>query len=132
MRKDRLQIQDSDYDTAINESVKKSQESVISSYNKAVYSSRDNIYDKVLLACALAKTDDRGRFSASTVRDALTKVLGRPIEIAGFARHLAAFSDPDRRPVIRKTGKPKRFQYAFLEAPLQPYIIMVAKKRGFI
>jgi len=127
LRKDRLQIQNSDYDTAINESVKKSQESVISSYNKAVYSSRDNIYDKVLLACALAKTDDRGRFSASTVRDALAKVLGRPIEIAGFARHLAAFSDPDRGPVIRKTGKPKRFQYAFLEAPLQPYIIMVAK-----
>jgi hypothetical protein len=109
----------------------------VSAYNKAVYSAKENIYKEVLLACALAKTDDRGKFSASAVRDTLSVILNRRIEIARFARHLEAFCDPDRGSIIRKTGKPKRFQYQFfqyqfIEAPLQPFIIMAGKRDGLI
>jgi Cdc6-like AAA superfamily ATPase len=125
-------VEEFDYKEAIKESVRRAQESIVTAYNKAVYSAKENIYREVLLACAMAHTDERGKFSASDVRDALTKILGRRIEIAGFARHLAAFCDVDRGPVIRKTGKPKRFQYQFVEAPLQPYIIMTGKKDGLI
>jgi AAA domain len=126
------QVEEFDYKEAIKESVRRAQESIVNAYSKAVYSAKENIYREVLLACAMAHTDERGKFSASDVRDALTKILGRRIEIAGFARHLAAFSDADRGPVIRKTGKPKRFQYQFVDAPLQPYIIMTGKKDGLI
>lgn len=84
--------------------------------------------DQGMPACAMAHTDERGKLSASDVRDALTKILGRRIEIAGFARHMAAFCDADRG----KTGKPKRFQYQFVDAPLQPYIIMAGKKDELI
>jgi hypothetical protein len=97
-----------------------------------VYSAKENIYKEVLLACAMAKTDERGKFSASDVREALASILNRRVEIAGFARHLAAFCHPDRGPILRKTGKPKGFQYQFVEAPLQPYIIMSGKKDGLI
>jgi Cdc6-like AAA superfamily ATPase len=125
-------LTDADYDKAISESVRCAHESVVSAYKKAVYSAKENIYREVLLSCAMAKTDDTGKFSASSVRDSLSKILGRPAQIAGFARHLAAFCDADRGPVIRKTGKPKRFQYQFIDAPLQPYIIMAGKKDGLI
>jgi hypothetical protein len=126
------QIDEFDYKEAIKESVRRAQESIITAYNKSVYSAKENIYREVLLACAMSHRDERGKFSASDVRDALTKILGRRVEIAGFARHLAAFCDADRGPVIRKTGKPKRFQYQFVDAPLQPYIIMAGKKDGLI
>lgn len=121
-----------DYKQAIKESVRRAQESIVNAYNKAIYSAKENIYREVLLACAMARTDERGKFAAADVRDALTNILGRRIEIAGFARHLAAFCDPDRGQIIRKTGKPKRFQYQFVDAPLQPYVIMAGKRDGLI
>lgn len=130
-RKSRL-IEDCDYIHAVTESVRKAQESLISSYNKAVYSAKENLYQEVLLACAMAETDERGKFSASNVKDKLSVLLNRPVEISYFARHLSSFCDEERGPVLRKTGKPKAFQYQFIEAPLQPYILMMGKKDGLI
>lgn len=125
-------IEDHDYKTAIRESIRRAQESIISAYNKAVYSPKDNMYDKVLLACALAKRDEQGKFSATDIRDQLKKLLNRDIRISGFTRHLAAFCDTERGAVLRKTGKPKRFQYQFIDAPLQPYVVMVGRRDGLI
>ncbi len=125
-------IEDFDYAVSVKESVRRAQESIVSSYNKATYSAKENIYKEVLLACSLAERDDRGKFSASDVRKSLSVLLGRKVEISAFARHLAAFCDKDRGPVLRKTGKRKSFQYQFIEATLQPYILMVGKRDGLI
>ena len=125
-------IENHDYTTAIKESIRRAQESIITAYNKAVYSPKDNMYDKVLLACALAKSDEQGKFSATDIRDQLKRLLNRDIRISGFTRHLAAFCDTERGAVLRKTGKPKRFQYQFIDAPLQPYVVMVGRRDGLI
>lgn len=125
-------IESFDYQTAIQESVRRAQESIITAYKKATYSPKDNMYDKVLLACALAKQDEQGKFSATEIREQLRKILNRSIEISGFTRHMAAFCDRDRGAVLRKSGKPKRFQYQFIDAPLQPYVVMVGRRDGII
>jgi Cdc6-like AAA superfamily ATPase len=125
-------IEDFDYSTSIKESVRRAQNSIITAYSKAIYSPKKNFYAEVLLACALAKRDEQGKFSATDIRDQLRKILGYDIEISGFTRHMAAFCDADRGAVLRKTGKPKRFQYQFIDAPLQPYIVMVGRRDGFI
>jgi Cdc6-like AAA superfamily ATPase len=132
IRRRSWKIEEKDYIDSIRESVRRAQESIVTTYNRAVYSAKENIYTEVLLACALADTDDRGKFSASDVREQLSKILDRKIEIAAFSRHLAAFCDEGHGPVLRKTGKPKRFQYQFIDAPLQPYIIMAGKRDGII
>ncbi len=125
-------IDEIDYSAAIKESVRRAQESIITAYNRAVYSAKENIYKEVLLACAIAKTDDQGMFAAADIRDALISILDRRVEIASFTRHLAAFCDPDRGPVLRKSGKKNRFQYQFVDAPLQPYIFMSGRRDGLI
>ncbi len=125
-------LDDMDYAQAINESVRRAQESIITAYNCAVHSAKENVYKQVLLACAMAQTDERGLFAAADIRDALIPILKRPAEIASFSRHLAAFCDPDRGPVLRKSGKKNRFQYQFVDARLQPYIFMVGRKDGLI
>jgi Cdc6-like AAA superfamily ATPase len=132
IRRRSRKIEALDYSEAIKESVRRAQESIITAYNRAVYSAKENIYKEVLLACAKAKTDERGMFAASDIRDALISILNRRVEIASFTRHLAAFCDPDRGPVLRKTGKKNRFQYQFMDAPLQPYIFMAARRDGLI
>jgi Cdc6-like AAA superfamily ATPase len=129
---ERRTIEDIDYSEAIKESVRRAQESIITAYNRAVYSAKDNIYKQVLLACATAKTDDQGMFSAADIRDALIGILGRHVEIASFSRHLARFCENDRGPVLRKSGKKNRFQYQFVDAPLQPYIFMSGRRDGLI
>ena len=121
-----------DYQHALMKSVRKAHESIVNTYHKAIYSARENIYKEVLLACALTKRDERGQFSAKSVKEPLSEILKKPVEIANFARHLSAFCNDDRGPVLRKTGKPKRFQYQFINAPLQPYIIMAGKNDNLI
>ncbi len=132
IRRRSRKIDDFDYSEAIQESVRRAQESIVTAYNKAVYSAKENIYKEVLLACAMARTDERGMFAAADIRDALIDILKRRVEIASFTRHLAAFCDPDRGPILRKTGKKNRFQYQFVDAPLQPYIFMAGRRDGLI
>jgi Cdc6-like AAA superfamily ATPase len=132
IRRQRRSLDEADYTEAIKESVRRAQESIVTAYNRAVYSAKENIYKQVLLACALARTDERGMFAAADIRDQLSKILGRSVEIASFTRHLAAFCDPSRGPVLRKSGKKNRFQYQFVDAPLQPYIFMTARRDGWI
>jgi hypothetical protein len=132
LRRKSRRIEDFDYSQSIKESVRRAQESIITAYNKAIYSAKENIYKEVLLACAMARTDERGMFAAADIRDALIEILGRRVEIASFTRHLAAFCDPDRGPILRKSGKKNRFQYQFVDAPLQPYIFMAARRDGLI
>ncbi|WP_226783322.1 AAA family ATPase [Oceaniglobus trochenteri] len=121
-----------DVSAAVREGTKKAQESLQQAYKDATYSAKDNIYPQVLLACALAHRDQMGLFSASDVKGPLCDILERPVEFGHFARHLAAFCDDSRGPVLRKTGKPKRYQYQFIEAPIRPYIVMVGKRDGLI
>jgi Cdc6-like AAA superfamily ATPase len=121
-----------DYTIAVKESVRKAQESIVTAYKKATYSPKDNIYNYVLLACALAKRDEQGKFSAKDIREQLASILGRNVKISGFSRHLAAFCDEERGAVLRKSGKPRRFQYQFIDATLQPYVVMVGKRDNII
>ena len=126
------EIDSIDLKAAITGAVTNAQHSIVTAYKKAVYSPKDNIYQHVLLACALAERDELGKFSASEVKEKLQDILGRNIEISGFSRHLAAFCDVERGAVLRKTGKTRRFQYQFIDAPLQPYIVMAGKAAGLI
>lgn len=130
-RRNRI-VDDYDIEHAVRSGVEKAQESMRRAYQTATYSAKENIYPQVLLACALSKKNEMGLFSASDVREKLSEILGRKVEIGNFARHLAAFCDESRGPILRKTGRPKRFQYQFLEAPMQPFIIMMGKKDGLI
>ena len=124
--------------TAILNGEEKAQESLRRLYTKATYSAKANKYKEVLTACAMADKDELGMFSPSDVTSQLEDIYKKtgsyikPIEIGHFARHLAAFCEEGRGPVLRKTGKPKRYQYQFLDAPFQPYVKLKGRKLGLI
>lgn len=94
-------------------------------YAQAVQSSRaDNLYAHVLVACALAQKDQLGYFTASAVREPLSRIMGRPYDIPAFARHLKAFLEPDRGSVLQRTGPERSFRYRFRDPLLQPYALL--------
>jgi histone H3/H4 len=129
----RLTIEQNDTIVAIDSMVKTSDQTIDEAYSKAVLSNKkNNLYKQVLLACALAKSDDLGRFIPSDVLPQLTKILGRNIKIANFYPHIEAFCEPERGGILEKRGVSKAYKYRFREPKMLPYVIMRSFKEGLM
>jgi hypothetical protein len=118
-------VREKDVQNGIVAAIENSQQSIKTDYEDATLSPRkDTLFRQVLLACALAKVDESGYFSASGVREPLSKIMGEEYDIPWFSQHLDKFSSDDRGEVLEKTGKPRRFRFRFRNPLLQPYVIM--------
>ena len=129
---DRVNVEDTDVRSAIDAALNKAQQSTVSAYHEATASARENMYKQVLLACAMAKSDEVGSFSAVDVRDALALVMGKRYEIPAFSQHLNAFCEFQRGPMLVKTGTARRYRFRFANPLMQPYVIMNGLKNGLI
>lgn len=124
---DRWIMSGEDVDTAIASAVQKAQDTIRNAYAKAIFSPRpDNLFEKVLLACALAHKNEVGYFSPRDVRDPLNEILDRetPIEISAFVRHLNEFTTGPHGQVLQKRGERRKWGYRFSDPMLQPYILL--------
>jgi energy-coupling factor transporter ATP-binding protein EcfA2 len=128
IRGGRSVVTSADVDEGIKQSLSQWQQSVVKSYYDATQSSQPgNIYKPVLLACALAETDDLGYFSAASVRAPLRVITEKDYDIPNFAQHLKNFGDENRGGMLERTGETRRIRYRFTSPLMRPYIIM----RGF-
>jgi len=101
-------------------------------YEKATSSTHEAIYAQVLLAGALAGTDDRGYFAAADVKTPMTRIMGKTYDIPSFIRQLNALAETDRGPVLVKTGTERKHRYRFVEAQMEPYVIMRSLSDGLL
>lgn len=130
-----LNINGNDVDAAVRRVLEKSEESVQENYAKAVHSNRnDNLYREVLLACAMAETNDRGTFAPATVCTPLTAILKRdkPVEIAAFQQHLQKFILDERGRILVRIGQERSYRYRFADPMMQPYVIMKGVEQGLV
>jgi hypothetical protein len=118
--------------SAIREAVDHAQQSIKSAYHDAVSSPRGNLYPQVLLACALAETDDLGFFSSVQVREPMSRVMKKPYAIAAFSHHLTDFCSQEHGPVLQRAGFRRRYRYRFLNPLMQPFILMKGIADGTI
>ena len=133
IEKRRLVITEGNVDAAIKRALEKSQESVRTDYAAAVHTNRkDTLFREVLLACALAKTDDRGFFTPNSVVEPLTSILGKPVKIANFQNHLKEFISKERSAILIRRGKERAYKFRFTDPMMQPYIIMRGVEEGLI
>jgi hypothetical protein len=120
-----MEIKEAHFTNAIESAIRNAQQSLISDYHTATSSPRrEAIYQQVLLACALTRHDELGFFAPADVREPLTKIRGRRCEIAAFAKHLSAFCDSTRGPILQRTGVERRYRYRFKNPLMQPYVIL--------
>lgn len=113
-------------DTAVSRALEASDESVRHDYYQSVQSTKpDNRYREVLLACARAKKNELGQFSAADVCEPYSDIMGKSMKIPHFARHLNAFCDPDRGPALIKSGRQKGYLYRFANPLLEPLAVMI-------
>lgn len=110
---------------AIAKAIEDAQQSIRNAYYDAIRSPRkDNLFADVLLACALAKTNELGYFAAQDVRQPIRGIVGKNYDIPTFAQHLNEFSEIKRGRILQKTGDKRRYRYRFSDPLMQPYVIM--------
>lgn len=119
--------------SALSRALTSTQQSVLSAYERAVRSARkENLFSKVLLACAMTDTNELGEFAPQDIRDYLEKIAGKRLDIPSFAQHLKEFTEVKRGPVLSKSGIPRLYRYKFIDPLLQPYVIMQGIEAGLI
>jgi Cdc6-like AAA superfamily ATPase len=120
-------------DDAIRKAVGDAQHSLQTDYRKAVSSShQDSLHSHVLLACALAATDEFGYFAANDVCPTMSAIMKKNYDIPSFARHLASFANAGRGSILKKSGVKRRFRYRFTDPLMQPFVIMKGLADGKI
>ena len=118
---------------AIASAIEQAQQSIREAHHRATMSPRkENLYAQVLLACALAKTDDLGYFAAADVRDPMSRIMKKRYEIPAFSRHLNDFCENTRGPILQKIGTRRRFRFRFLNPLMQPFVIMHGLSSGLV
>ena len=127
----RTRVTMDDLNRAIPDALSNAAGAVRQEYEQAVASSRANtLYKDVLLACALAGKDSLGRFSAVDVRRPLRRITGQPYDIGAYQAHLAKFCEPDRGPVLKRTGRRRSYRWQFVNPQLIPYVLLEGIKAG--
>ncbi len=120
----RLNITEIDVDSAINDVIGASQQTLRDNYETAIRSNNTRaLFRQVLTACALAKVDDAGFFVPAAVREPLARILKRKVEIANFQDTLKAFAE-SRGSILDRAGTERTYRFRFANPAMQPYVIM--------
>lgn len=133
VERESLLVDRRDVDRAVAMAIEHTQESIRMAYRLATASPRpDALYDRVLLACALARSDELGYFAPSGVRAPLERVTGKAYDYPQFARHLKQFAAPRRGEVLQVSGGSRQRRYRFANPLLRPYVVLRGINDGVI
>ena len=121
----RISIKDEDVDAAMGRFIAETEQSFYDEYTAAVSSNQTTAkFAEVLLACALAKPDDAGFFSAANIIQPLSSIRNKTVTYGNFQRHLGEFISEARGQVLIRRGRDGHFRYRFRDPMMQPYIII--------
>ena len=129
----RRAVETRDVDSAIGTLTRESQQTVLRQFDEATASPRRrNFYFQVLLACALASTDNLGYFRAADVRAPYSRIMKRDQTISSFSRHLHGLCGEDRGAVLQKFGQSHSYRFRFADPVMQPYVLMRGLESGLV
>ena len=93
-------------------------------YRDATRSNQENFFRQSLLACALAKTDDEGFFTANDVVEPYSTIMKEKKRIAHFEKHLRRFSSDEGGNILIRRGGDRQQTFRFADPMMQPYVII--------
>ncbi len=129
---DRLHINIDDTHRALRKALKHAQQSISDDYDRAITNSGETLYRWVLLACALASTDEHGYFTASDVVTPMSILMKRDCQVFLFSRHLNSLCEDKHGPALLRTAVARGYKYKFRNATMQPFVVMKGLEAGII
>ena len=128
-----VDIDVSDVNKAMSTLVRDTHQTILRHFDAATASPRrENLYFKVLLACALATTDHLGRFRAADIREPYSAIMKRRYDIPAFSRHLHDLCNSARGEVLQRYGEIHNYRFRFTNPMMQPFVIMQGLQRNLI
>jgi hypothetical protein len=129
----RIGITEIDVDQAIAGILSSSQNTLKVDYETATRSNQERArFRQILTACALARTDESGYFTAKQVQGPLAAILKKTIGFDGFNPNLKELASPKRGDVLQQIGSERIYRYRFRNPAMQPYVIMKGIYDGFL
>lgn len=121
-----------DLQCAIDDAVSGVEKSMKSLFNEATHSRHPKaIHKEVIMACALADTDNEGYFAPKALAEPLSVLLGRKVRSDTYNDHLVDFTE-ERGPLLERRGEPKRWRYRFHDPAMAPYVVLYGAAEGRI
>lgn len=120
----RLEVTNDDVEASMGQFIEDSQKSFKEGYRAAIRSNQDNFFEHSLLACALARADDEGFFTANDVVEPYSAIMKERKRIAHFEKHLRRFSSDEGGNILYKRGGERKQQFRFRDPMMQPYVII--------
>ncbi len=120
----RTKITNDDVEASMAKFIEDAEKGFQESYRIATRSNQENFFEQSLLACALAKTDDEGFFTANDVVEPYSAILKEKKRIAHFDKHLRRFSSDEGGNILKKRGGDRQQTFRFSDPMMQPYVII--------
>jgi Cdc6-like AAA superfamily ATPase len=121
---ERTDIANDDVEASMTRFIEDTEKSFKEAYRLAIRSNQDNFFEHSLLACALARTDDDGFFTANDVVEPYSAIMKEKKRIAHFEKHLRRFTSDDGGNVLIKRGGDRKQTFRFRDPMMQPYVII--------
>lgn len=129
----RTTVTGGDLEVAIFDALENATGGVQQEYEQAVASPRKiHLFKEVLLACAIAEKDPLGRFPAVNLREPMKLITGRDFTTDAYQSHLAKFCEPQRGPVLKKSGFVRSYRWRFVNPQLIPFIRLEGLRTGLL
>jgi hypothetical protein len=120
----RLVVTNDDVEVSMDRFIEETETSFKDGYRNATRSNQDNNFQQSLLACALAKTDDEGFFTANDVVEPYSAIMKERKRIAHFEKHLRRFSTDEGGNILIKRGGDRQQRFRFKDPMMQPYVLI--------
>jgi Cdc6-like AAA superfamily ATPase len=120
----RLEVTNEDVEASMTRFIEDTQKAFQEAYGNATRSNQSNFFEHSLLACALARTDGEGFFTANDVVEPYSAIMNEKKRIAHFEKHLRRFSSDEGGNVLHKRGGDRQQQFRFKDPMMQPYVII--------
>lgn len=131
--KRRLRINEADVDNAIDAALNSNQNSLKQDYETATHSNQQKARHKqILMACALAQSDEVGYFTPKQVQQPLSEILKKETPVDYFNDNLKEFTEEKRGRVLFRQGSTRIYRYRFRNPAMQPFVIMKGIRDGFL
>lgn len=128
-----LRVAEIDADAAIDAIVNSNQNSLKSDYQTATHSNHARArYKQILMACAMAQSDEVGYFTPREVESPLSRIFEKHTKVEYFNDNLKEFASEKRGNILTQQGAARTYRYRFRNPAMQPYVIMKGIKDGFL
>lgn len=123
-------ITDQHLNIAIKQTIDNAHESLRNSYRTATLATKQNIYQEVLYAASIVKTDEYGYFQANDLEDILSKILEKEVKVNNFTFHLGKFCSDERGEIFSMTGTKNRHRYKFRNPLMKAFIRLKTEQQN--